>query len=354
MFPLQYLVAFMIPGSVAVGLWLGGGLTFLTPVLVFALIPLCDELIGLDTRNADEDEERRRLENPLFRALTWLWVPVQLGTLATVLVALGSGELAPLEIVGLAVSTGILGGTGINVAHELMHRKPATDRALAELLMTAVTYPHFCVEHVHGHHKRVATVEDPATARLGETVYGFLGRTLPGGLRSFLRIEARLSTRKGHSNSLRDRRVRYPLAVLVALAVSFGVAGVAGVAFFLVQSAIAIFMLETINYVEHYGLQRQRNGDGGYERVRPEHSWNSGHLLTGRLLFGLPRHSDHHFLASRPYAILRHHGEAPELPAGYATMFLVALCPPLWRRVMDPRVAQVNGAEGAPTGDLAV
>ena len=205
--------------------------------------------------------------------------------------------------------------------------------------MTSVTYPHFCVEHVEGHHRNVGTPADPATARLGESVYRFVPRSVLGGLASAWRIERRRAARLGLRRwSWRDRRVRMGLltaALYAAVALAFGWAGVL---FFAAQSAVAVGQLEVINYLEHYGLSRREVGPGRYERVGAEHSWESAHRLTAWYLFNLPRHADHHARASRPYWNLDHSEASPQLPWGYSTVFLMALVPPLWRRVMDPRV----------------
>jgi alkane 1-monooxygenase len=227
-----------------------------------------------------------------------------------------------------------------------MHRRSPIDRALAEVMMTVISYPHFCVEHVYGHHRKVATREDAASSRFGETLYGFLPRTLWTSLRSFWEIETAIAKRKGLSlGSPRDRRVRYPASVAAMYGATYAVGGWASVIALAVIGAVAILVLETINYLEHYGLARARTKSGGYERVQPHHSWNSAHGLSSRFLFGLTRHADHHYLSSRPYAILRHHPDAPQLPHGYGAMFLIALVPPWWRRVMDPRVLALRPSE---------
>jgi alkane 1-monooxygenase len=248
----------------------------------------------------------------------------------------------PLEQVGLVASLGVMmGGFGINVGHELMHRARPSDRALAEILMASVSYPHFIVEHVLGHHKNVATPEDPATARLGESLYHFLPRTLVGGVQSAWRLEKkRVATHGLMRFGLRDRRLRYPLDVLLACAIIATFAGWIGVAYFAAESVIAILLLETINYVQHYGLARAEVSPGRYERVRDVHSWNSAVRVSNWYLFNLPRHSDHHSVASRPYPVLRHNGDSPQLPAGYGTMLLAAFVPPLWRRWMDARATE--------------
>ncbi len=336
-----YLLAYLIPLTAALGVTLGGGWLLVTPLFIFALTPLMDELIGRDERNLDGEGEAAERANPVYDWVIRGWVPAQLAVVAYGLSTVADAGLA--ERVGLVFALGMMGGIGINVAHELCHRKRRLDRGLAEALLTATTYTHFAVEHVHGHHRHVATPRDPATARLGETVYGFVPRSVIGSVASFWAIEGELAARKGYGAfDLRNRRLRYPLVwalVVAAIGVSMGAAAVA---VFIAQSVVAFVMLEVINYLEHYGLERRETAPGRYERVQPHHSWNSAHTLSRWYLFGLPRHSDHHYLASRPYPILRHHADAPQLPAGYATMFLVALVPPLWRAMMDPRVAALR------------
>jgi alkane 1-monooxygenase len=280
-----------------------------------------------------------------------LWVPVQLGLVGLTLwtaPSLGWGELLLLSI-----SLGILTGAGgINVAHELMHRKSKLDRALAEVLMASTTYTWFCVEHVLGHHRRVATPADPASARQGEHVYAFVPRSVVGGLTSFFELERDYAGRRGiRWWSLRDRRTRYTLGLATIYGGLLAVGGPVAVVVFAVQSAAAVALLEVINYVEHYGLTRREVRPGEYERVKPEHSWNSTHVVTGAFLFNLPRHADHHAFASRPYWQLRAWPDAPQLPLGYATMVLVALVPPLWFRMMDPAVARLAAPVSEPSSD---
>ncbi len=351
---LWYLVAYLIPATAVVGMTLGGWWLLSTLLFVFALTPILDHLIGLDESNLDESGEAAEKTNRAYDVVVRMWVPVQIGVLVAGLWVATRGHLSGFELVGLVVSLGILGGAGINVAHELMHRKAKLDKALAEALMTSVSYTHFCVEHIYGHHKNVATPLDPATARFGEAVYRFLPRSVLGGMRSFWRIEGELAARKGYGRfDLRNRRLRYPLVWALCVAAALLVFGPLGALLFVAQGVTGFLMLEVINYLEHYGLERRETRPGRYERVQPAHSWNSAHLLTKLYLFGLPRHSDHHYLASRPYAILRHHGDAPQLPAGYATMFLVALVPPLWRAVMDPRVEALRSGPAPTAGASA-
>ena len=333
---LPHWVVHSIPLLTAIGLWRGGWWLAASIVFVFVVVPIVDALVGL---RVDNEETEGPLRRWAYDAPLLAWIPVQLAIViwATSLVA--SGHFNGAEVALAIVAVGLLtGGLGITIAHELMHRRSAWERGLAEVLMTSVTYPHFCVEHVHGHHRNVATPLDPASSRFGESVYAYLPRTILGGVRSAWGIETERAKKRGIPlTSLRHRMTRYG----VGLAATYGFVSAAfgwkGVAFFAGQSLVAIVLLEIINYVEHYGLHRRELSPGRYERVQPWHSWNASHRVTNWLLINLQRHSDHHYLANRPYHQLRHYDDVPQLPAGYATMVLLALAPPLWRRVMDPR-----------------
>jgi alkane 1-monooxygenase len=226
------------------------------------------------------------------------------------------------------------------VAHELVHRSGKFERALAEVLMMQVSYTHFCIEHVLGHHANVATPRDPATARAGESFYAFLPRTVFGGVASAWCIEAVRMKRGGRPVfSLGNRMLRYAAELILLYGVAALLFGAGGVLFLAAQSIVAFTMLEVVNYLEHYGLQRREVRPGRFEPTRPYHSWNSSHRVTNWFLFNLGRHSDHHAAAGRRFHTLRHFEEAPQLPIGYAAIFVLALVPPLWRRVMDPRLA---------------
>jgi alkane 1-monooxygenase len=332
----HYLV-FVVPLALALGLHAGGWWTATGLVVLFVAIPLLEIAFGLRTDNDVVDDARNRFA---FDAPLLLWVPMQVVLLAwavdTVVHAQWSAAQSVLAVLSLGV---VSGGLGLTVAHELMHRPNMLHRASAEVLTHLVAYPHFVIEHVYGHHRNVATPLDPATSRLGESFYAFLPRTLVGGLRSAWRIETdRLRRLRRSPWHVGNRMLRHA-AVQLALALGVAIAwGPLGLAVWFGQAAVAVLLLEIVNYVEHYGLVRLEIAPGKYERVQPWHSWNAAHRLTNWLLFNLQRHSDHHFLASRPYDRLRHYDDVPQLPAGYATMVLVALVPPLWRRVMDPRV----------------
>lgn len=333
---LPFGLAFIAPVLSGLGVAFGSWWLALPPLFLFVVTPVMDALLGQDTAPFD-DAAADRWRDLKYDVWLWLWIPAQLAIqVAALVVAARTHDVATL--VGIVFASGLLGGLGINVAHEFMHRKGKPERALAEVLMTSVGYTHFVIEHVLGHHKLVATADDPATARKGESIAPFLVRSIVGGLTSYWHLEGARVAKLSVPFGLRDRRVRYPLVLaLVVGAVLFALGPVA-LAVFVGQCFVAILLLETINYVEHYGLVRARKADGTYQRVEPAHSWNSSHRLTSFYLFLLPRHADHHAHASRPYFALRHLDDSPQLPAGYSTMLLVALVPPLWRHVMDARV----------------
>ncbi len=319
--------------------WQALGHAWLTVVAAFCVIPLLDAWVG-------------RAALPVFSGTPpWFarWVPrVQLP--AQLALLLGAAAWAPAldagQIVALTVAVGIVtGGSGITVAHELTHRRGALDRALAKGLLVTVGYCHFFVEHVRGHHVRVATPEDPATAPRGMNVYRFVARSVVGGARHAWRLEAMRLRQRGRS-------VWHPsnvvltgaLASLGLLALASWGFGPAAVVLLVGQAAVAVALLEVINYVEHYGLLRRRLG-AHYEPVQPRHSWNADQRISNWILLNLQLHSDHHAHMDRPFETLRNWTDAPRLPAGYPTMVLLALLPPLWFRVMDPRLPTFPDAE---------
>jgi alkane 1-monooxygenase len=317
---LPYLLGFVLPPAVVVGAELGGPWVLLPAVLLFL--------------------ESALLGNPWFRPIPWLWLPVQAALLVWGLRAVSGGGLTPLETIGVTLGTGLTtGAIGITFAHELIHRTDRLERLLGEVLLAGVGYTHFAIEHVHGHHRHVATPRDPASARLGEPFYRFVPRSVAGGLLGAWRIEVQRLRRRGrpawHPS---NRMLRYAATQPLLYAVVGWATGPAGMAFLAGQAAVAVFMLEVINYIEHYGLRRREIEPGRYERVRPWHSWDSSHRVSNWILINLARHADHHVVASKRYPMLSSLDRAPQLPAGYGLMFLVALAPPLWRRVMDPRV----------------
>ncbi len=309
-------------------------------VFAFGVVPLIDFVCGADRRNpADADEAAAREHELYFRALTWLCVPLWLGALAWCLHIAVTLPFGALGLLGWLLGAGVIGGTlAINVAHELIHKAGRFEPALGGILLTSVGYPGFKIEHLRGHHVHVSTPRDRSSAPLGMSVWRFLPRALTGNARAAWMLEAeRLHARGLTAWSWHNELLRWALLWLSFSLAAMAAFGACGLLYFIAVGLIAAATLEVINYVEHYGLERRELVSGRYERVTHLHSWNAPQRYTNWLLFELQRHSDHHANARRRYPALLHHPDSPQLPAGYATMFVLALIPPLWRRVMDPR-----------------
>ncbi len=317
----------------------GGWLLLTIPVFTFVCIPVLDIVSGIDLFNPNLEDERELQKNLFFRLITWFWVPLELGVIAYGMWWILQPGKTVLEIAAMILATGITNGViGITFAHELMHRPTRWEQILAEILMTAVSYPHFCIEHILGHHKNVATTLDPATARFGENFYRFYWRVISTGCWSAWNIEVNRLGKAGLS-SWQNRVFRYALTLTIIYAALYATFGWLAICFFALQSLVAFSSLEITNYIEHYGLVRDEVSPGVYERTLPKHSWNSGHRVTNWFLINLGRHSDHHYIASKQYQVLSNISDrAPQFPFGYGTMFLIALVPPLWFRMMNQRV----------------
>jgi alkane 1-monooxygenase len=312
---------------------------FLTPIVVFGLFPIVDTLAGLDRRNPPESETARLESVRYYRWITYAYLPLQYLSLVLACSMWASGELAWWQSLGLATSVGLVGGIAINTAHELGHKRPALERWLSKVALAQTAYGHFQLEHNRGHHAKVSTPEDPASARLGEHFYEFLPRTVLGSLRSALRLEREREARLGQRFWDPRNELLNAWAMTVVLVVGL-VAwfGPAVLPWLVLQAVLGFSLLEVVNYIEHYGLLRRRRDDGRYERCQPEHSWNASNVVSNLLLFQLQRHSDHHAYPTRRYQVLRHYDDVPQLPTGYAGMIVLAVIPPVWRRVMDHRV----------------
>lgn len=346
---LGFLHAFLLPVFVVVGYYAGGGWNFLTLVVVYGVFPIQDWLLGLDPENPRPEDEKTLSDDRYFRFVTYAWVYVQVALLvwAAGAFAVGTWSVWTAGAFLASVAT-VTGGIGITVAHELGHRTDWLERLYAQVLLVTVGYGHFFIEHNQGHHVWVATPRDPATSRKNETFYAFWLRTVTGSWLSAWRIETGNLRKRGLSPwNLQNRMLWYAaLPVLLAAGLTAGVYAATGLQaalwrvplFFVAQSVGAFTLLELVNYIEHYGMQRRETAPGRYERVNPLHSWNANPLLSNFYLFQLQRHADHHAHANRRYQILRHLEESPQLPAGYATMIQVALLPPLWFRLMNPRL----------------
>lgn len=319
----------------------GGWWLLLVPASTWWLFMGLDAATGRELSNADPATEEARLF--WYRAVTLIWMPVQISLIFGMLIYVqGAEHLSAAERIGLFFGVGVLTGTiGINYAHELMHQKPKVERLWADILLASVLYSHFRSEHLLVHHRYVGTPRDPVTARYGEGFWRFFPRVLWQSLRSSFRAEAAMLARKGlPSWHLSNPFWRYAGFQAGFVALAFAIGGWAGAGLFLWQALVAVWQLELIDYIEHYGLTRKHLGGGRYEHVQPRHSWNAAQKASNWLLINLQRHSDHHYKPDRRFPLLQHRdeSEAPQLPYGYPVMSLAALLPPLWRRVMNPRV----------------
>jgi alkane 1-monooxygenase len=316
-----------------------GAFWYIGPVLILGVIPALDALAGLDRSNPPDDVIAMLEADRYYRWITYLFLPLQYAALFWAAWLWSGDRLSTSDKVGLALTVGTVAGIGINTAHELGHKKEKVERWLAKIALAQSFYGHFYIEHNRGHHVRVATPDDPASARVGETVYAFLPRTVAGSLRNAWRLEKpRFARRKQSHWSIRNDVINAWLMSVVLWGVLLWLFGPAILPYLLLQAAVGVVLLEIVNYLEHYGMMRRKEHTGRWERVRPSHSWNSNNIATNVLLYHLQRHSDHHANPTRRYQALRDAEEAPVLPTGYAGMILLALVPPLWFRVMDPRV----------------
>ncbi|MGC5311292.1 alkane 1-monooxygenase [Micromonospora zamorensis] len=344
-------LALLVPALPFTGfaVWLAGGgawAWWLTPIVVFGLIPVIDMLLGDDRQNPPEEAVPRLSADGYYRWLTYLYLPTQYAALVLCCAVWTHDALSVVGAAGLVATVGVVNGIAINTAHELGHKRERVERWLSKVALAPTGYGHFYVEHNRGHHVRVATREDPASSRLGESFWAFWPRTVFGSLRSAWRLEAGRFRLRGRSPWTHRNEVLNAWAMTAALYAALTLAfGVAVLPFLLLQAVVGFSLLEVVNYLEHYGLARQRTPAGRYEKVDARHSWNSDRTVTNVFLFQLQRHSDHHANPLRRYQTLRSFDTAPRLPAGYATMVVVALVPPLWRRVMDPRVLAHYGGD---------
>lgn len=317
-------------------------------LLVYGLLPILDRFFGPDGDNPPDEVMKALEEDKYYRYCTYAYIPFQLASLvfacylwsADNLSWLGiDGGLGLISKIGLAISIGVMGGVGINTAHELGHKKDELERWLSKITLAQTFYGHFYIEHNRGHHVRVATPEDPASSKFGESFWAFLPRSVWGSLRSSWELEKARMQRLGKSTwSIHNDVLNAWLMSVVLYAVLVAVFGPIVLPFLAIQAIYGFSLLETVNYLEHYGLQRQKKDNGRYERCTPEHSWNSDHIVTNIFLYHLQRHSDHHANPTRRYQTLRSMDGAPNLPSGYASMISLAYFPPVWRRVMDHRV----------------
>jgi alkane 1-monooxygenase len=339
----SFLLVYLLISLPLIGYALGGGYILLPILIVFGLIPTIDYWF-CDTSNPSTKDYQQLLKERYFRYITFAYVPIQLAMICTSIYLVATHSLSVYEWIGFCISVGVVsGGVGINIAHELMHKNDALQQTLSKILLASVCYGHFFIEHIRGHHVNVATPLDSASARYGESLYRFIPRTLVGSFKSAWKLELKRLAQKGYNAYGMHNNFWWILLVpLTVCLITFSIFGFFPMVFFLLQGFVAALMLEIVNYIEHYGLARKQLDNGKFERVSTKHSWNANHWLTNSLLFHLQRHSDHHTHAGRPYQVLRHIEESPQLPNGYPGMVVLALIPRLWFKIMNPKVDAYN------------
>lgn len=336
----RYFSAYSIPGFALLGVLFGGLLSWLTVVVVFVLIPLAELLVGRNPENMDDEAEAKAKNSLLYSFVLWLFVPIPFLLTLAFGYRFNEGIYQTYESIGNVLSIALSsGGIGITIAHELVHRKSVFEQYLGRIILLSVFYMHFAIEHVRGHHALVATDEDPATARRGQSYYAFWWTSVWGQWISAWKLEAKRLNKLGNSTiHYKNEMIHFTLLQTGYVVILGWLFGWIFAMMALAMGIAAFSLLEGVNYIEHYGLEREVLENGRYEKVGNHHSWNSDHVISRMLLFELTRHSDHHAVASRHYQILRSLEESPQLPTGYPGMILLALVPPLWFRVMDPIV----------------
>lgn len=333
----KYLLAYSIPLATLVALVFDGLWSYATVFFAFGLIPFLEIIIADRTTSYSDNELAERKINPFFDWMLYANLPIVFSLLVFGLWDLTVSSYAAYEWIGKMVSLGILLGTnGINVAHELGHRTTAWERNMAKILLCPSLYMHFYIEHNFGHHKNVSTPKDPATAKRNQSVYGFWVQSILGQYISAWRIQLQLLKNQNRSflSWYNDMLLYLFFQTLYVCSVGFFFGSI-GVFYAIGIALVSFLLLETINYIEHYGLERKLLNSGRYERVQAHHSWNSNHVIGRMVLYELTRHSDHHFRANKKYQLLENKPDSPQLPYGYPTSMVLSMLPPLWFRRMD-------------------
>jgi alkane 1-monooxygenase len=337
---MKYLLAYTVPFFGIIGFYYQGIWTYLAVVYAFGFIPTAEIVLPQDNRNYNENKIDERQKNGLFDFLLYFNLPLVYGCIGYVLYIVTTKTNAFSEIVGMTLSLGIiLGANGINVAHELGHRALLFEKLIAKLLLIPNHYSHFYIEHNHGHHVHVSTPNDPSTARYNQNLYSFWIQTTIGTYKKAWEIQKKLNMHENRSFwSLKNDMFWFSILHMVYFVLLLYFFG--KTAFFVLFFAgiVGFLLLETINYIEHYGLIRNVLPSGRFERVTEKHSWNSNHIVGRIVLYELTRHSDHHYKSQKKYQVLECHDTAPQLPYGYPTSIIIALFPPIWFAVMNKRV----------------
>tara|TARA_Y100000746_G_scaffold226944_1_gene232802 strand:- start:1807 stop:2850 length:1044 start_codon:yes stop_codon:yes gene_type:complete len=341
---LKYLMSYSIALMAFIGISLGGFYNYLAVVFTFIFIPILEIIVKKSNEEYTEEEKKNRLLDPFFDLLLYLNIPIVFGIFFFSLDKLAYTSSVS-DIIGIILSASIVMATnGINVGHELGHRKSIIARTCSKLLYLPCQYMHFYIEHNFGHHINVATPEDPATARYKQTLYSFWITSVVRTYVSAWEIQLKLlKVSKRNFFSIKNDMVFYTFFQITFLAFVYYNFGLYLTLLSILMSIISFLFLETINYVEHYGLLRKKEPSGRYERVKPHHSWNSNHTIGRIVLYELTRHSDHHFKSSKKYQVLESLENCPHLPYGYPTSILLSLIPPIWFTIMNPLVRNHMG-----------
>jgi len=341
-YPLEPLLAIWLHSIAGNELWL------LLPVLLnYGFGPLIDWILGEDRNNPPEEVVMQLSQDRYYRWLTFATVPLHFVTLIGAAWYASSQDLSAFGILALAAVAGITAGLAINTGHELGHKNSRLEKILAKIVLAVPAYGHFTIEHNLCHHRNVSTPEDPASARMGESIYKYALREVPGAFAEAWAVEKDRLNRRGKKTWHPENQILQSYALTAVLTVTLIVAfGWIMLPFLLVHNVLAYWQLTSANYIEHYGLLRQKDENGKYERCEPRHSWNSNHIFSNLVLFHLERHSDHHANPLRRYQALRHFDDAPQLPNGYFGAYLLAYVPWLWFRVMDKRLLALEHVDG--------
>jgi alkane 1-monooxygenase len=338
----KYLIAYLLPASAFLALEWKGYWLFFPVIFAFGLLPVGDMILPQHIDNTPEADEPTRSNERIFNWLLYLHLPFLYLLIINALYVFKNNDLNIIETVGMVMSVGIIVSSfGINVAHELGHRSNLKEQFISKALLLPALYMHFFIEHNLGHHKNVATDEDPASARMGENIYTFWYRSVKGSYMSAWNLEAeRLKKLGSPTYSVDNQMIWFQMIQIIYLILIGTFFGYAAIFIAIGFAVVGFSLLEAVNYIEHYGLRRQKLASGRYEPVLPKHSWNSNHELGRIFLYELTRHSDHHYKSTRKYQILRHYEEAPQLPYGYPMSIIIAFFPPLWFKMMDKRFVQ--------------
>ena len=334
------MAALTIPLAALISIYFKGWWSYFTIVYAFGIIPLLEVMLPQDSSNLEGDELEAKKHSRFFDWMLYLNLPIVFGMIGFLLSDISIHSYQTFEFVGLVFSLGIvLGVNGINVAHELGHRQQGFERFLGKALLLPSFYMHFYIEHNFGHHAHAATTEDPATAKYNQSVYSFWFTSVTRQYANAWRIQNKLLAKENSGFlSFKNDMFWYVLFQLAYLGIIYALMGINGLWFALAAGIVGFLLLESVNYIEHYGLLRKKLPSGRYERVRECHSWNSNHVIGRIVLYELTRHSDHHYKSAKKYQTLDYHDVSPQMPYGYPTSMVLSLIPPLWFSIMNPRV----------------